>query len=133
MKLTFAWVKNHYKTIIGTVAGAVIIYLLINLANGNAAEFKQLKKDNKVLQVQIDSVRKDNNFLISRIYEVEKSQILVNQKIDENNLQIERNNTNLIKLQKAYHAQISNVNYYSITDLDSFFRARYAGYYPQTP
>jgi hypothetical protein len=105
----------------------MLIYLYFYLEN--SPEIKKVNGDNKKIEQKIDAIKSDNDLIMQRIDEFEKNQTVFFDLIDKNNFLIEQNNKELIKLKKAYNDKINNVNGYSVSQLDSFFRNRYKDYY----
>ncbi len=55
-------------------------------------ELKQVLKDNKKIELKIDSLKKDNEFLVARMFEMEKNQTVFYQMISETNDLMKINN-----------------------------------------
>jgi hypothetical protein len=121
------------KIIMGTIIGALVIYLLVIIFTGDPDYLRHDKKTVKNIEKKIDTLQANDKFLTERIYEIESRQIQFYDAINENNKAIHQNNEELSRLKKLYNAKINNVDHYSINDLDSFFRTRYSRYYNQTP
>lgn len=125
--------KNFkFRTLLDIIIVAIPVFLIYLYFNTRTpAEVTQLIKDNKKIDVKVDSLKLDNEFLLSRMFELEKNQILLNESINKNNELIQENNNQLTKLKKIYNAKITNANNYNISQLDSFFTERYKQYYPR--
>lgn len=90
---------------------------------------KDTSKDNKRLEEKIDSIYYYNYLLTNKIAQLEEKQVLFMDIINENNLLMEQNNKELIKLKKAYNDKINTVTNYNVAQLDSFFTSRYKDRY----
>jgi hypothetical protein len=104
------------------------IFTLFRLVFGLPAsrgDVKEVTKNVKVLETKVDSISENQNFLISRIYQMEENQLHFSDAINRNNMLIQRNNQQLDKLKKVYNEKITTVNHYSYNQLDSFFAKRY--------
>lgn len=95
----------------------------------SSPDFKKVTVDNKKIEDKIDAIKSDNDLIMQRMRELEENQTVFFDLIDKNNTLIEQNNKELVKLKKAYNDKINNVNGYSVSQLDSFFRNRYKDYY----
>jgi hypothetical protein len=122
---------GEYLLLIGIAC--LIIYGFMNKFIGDPKEqkeeIKQAKQEIKINNQKIDSIKLDQNFLLSRIYEVEKNQLMFYSLIDENNKLIVKNNKELNNLKRIYNEKINNINSYNYKQLDSFFTNRYSEYY----
>jgi hypothetical protein len=107
----------------------VLIYGLSVLFTGSDPIERKVKKANSQIEKKVDSSLNRIKFLEERSYEFEKKQIILEDLIFQNNQLIIQNNSKLDKLNKIYGKQINNARSYSISQLDSFFRARYKDYY----
>jgi hypothetical protein len=123
------FLKKYWKAIVGTIIGALLVYLIIFVATPGYREYKSLKKENLVLQKHIDSLGKDNLLKQVKIDSLNTIDSVKTYQINLKDDQMARNFAELEKYKKLYHAKITNVNNYTAGDLDSFFRARYKGYY----
>ncbi len=124
----FSGIKR--RTIIDIVIIAIpVIILYIYLTGVNPSEVRQTAKDNKKLELKIDSVRADNQFVAKRIYELEKNQIQFYDIVEKNNELMRANNKQLLELKRLYNAKINSVSNYTVSQLDSFFTNRYKEYY----
>ena len=124
--------KIGRKTIIDIVVlliPVMLIFLYFYLKN--SPQFKKVFNDNKKIEEKIDSIKLNNDFIARRMYELEKNQVIFYELINKNNLLIQQNNKELIKLKKIYNDKINDVNGYNVSQLDSFFRNRYKDYYPR--
>ena len=92
-------------------------------------EIKDALKANKAIELKIDSIKQDNQFLVERMYELEKRQTMFFDQINQNNNLIKENNKELLKLKKIYNEKINSVNGYNVSQLDSFFTNKYKEYY----
>lgn len=134
----FNKLKPYLPYIIGTVSGAIIIYVVIVLSIGNPADYKRTKKELKAIQSQVDSI---NKVQANNQYKIDSLNKLVpelNKKIDKNNnsirynnSKIDENNQKLNKIKSEYHEKINSVDKYQPSDVDSFFAHRYKQYYPK--
>jgi predicted patatin/cPLA2 family phospholipase len=93
------------------------------------AEVKQTLNDNKKIEEKIDSIRDTNNGLSEKIGQLEQNQQIFYDIINKNNMLIEQNNKELIKLKRLYNGKINNVSGYNVAQLDSFFTNRYKELY----
>lgn len=118
-KITF---KTLYQILIGL--GVLFICYTIYVGRSNGT-IKDVLIENARIQKKIDSVQENNKFLTHRFYEMEERQITFNKAINKNNDLISQNNTEMAKLKKIYNEKINTASTYSISQLDSFFSARY--------
>ena len=119
------------KTIIDFIIILIPIILIYFYFSGfgSANAVKEALKDNKKIEMKIDTLKMDNQFIVERMYELEKKQTLFFDMINQNNDLIKENNKELIKLKKIYNEKINSVNGYNVSQLDSFFTNRYKEYY----
>lgn len=120
--------KRLIMDIIVIAIPVIILYIYFS-GFGTPPEVKQAIKDNKEIQLKVDSLRKDNEFLVSRMYQFERNQTLFYDMISKNNDLISENNKQLTKLKKDYEKKITSINSYNFSQLDSFFANRYKEYY----
>jgi hypothetical protein len=106
-----------------------VIIIYIYLTGINPSEIRQTTKDNKKLELKIDSIRVDNQFVAKKMTDMETNQIQFFEIIKKNNEAIQENNRQLLILKRLYNAKINSVNGYSVSQLDSFFTNRYKEYY----
>ena len=92
-------------------------------------EVKDALNANKGIELKVDSLKQDNQFIVERMYELEKKQTLFFDLINQNNDLIKENNKELMRLKRIYHEKINTINGYNISQLDSFFTAKYKDYY----
>ncbi len=121
--------KKSGEVILYVIAVAIICGLLITVFIGKPSEIKKTFKTNNKIEKVIDSIKQDQAFIISRIYEQEKNQVIFNDAINEVKEGMNKNNLGILKLQKIYNAKINNANTFNITQLDSFFTNRYKDFY----
>jgi hypothetical protein len=95
---------------------------------GSLPEVKETIKQNKLIESKVDSLKTDNQFIVERMYEMEKNQAMFFDMVNKNNELIQENNKQLSKLKKIYNDKISNVGTYDVSQLDSFFTERYGLY-----
>jgi len=118
------------RTILDIVIIAIpVIIIYIYLTGINPSEIRQTTKDNKKLELKIDSIRVDNQFVAKKMTDMETNQIQFFEIIKKNNEAIQENNRQLLILKRLYNAKINSVNGYSVSQLDSFFTNRYKEYY----
>jgi len=112
------------------IPALLFIGLLVLLYTLYTSDSRLKKADKEVYNIQkkIDSVYASQEFIMSRMYLIEQSQVSLSIKIDENTHQIEKNNKELLNIKKAYNEKIRNIDNYSYNQLDSFFANRYPGY-----
>ncbi len=118
--------KNILDAIIVFIPIALIYIYMTSI---NPSEIRQTLKDNKKIEVKVDSLKTDNEFIVQRMYELERNQTMFFDLINKNNNLIHENNKELQKLKKIYNAKINSVNEYNVSQLDSFFTNRYKDYY----
>lgn len=106
-----------------------IILIYVYMAGVSPKEIRQTLNDNKKIESKVDSIKSDNQFIVERMYELEKKQVQFFELITKNNDLIQENNKELLKLKKLYNAKINSVSNYSTSQLDSFFTSRYKEYY----
>lgn len=121
--------KKVGNVILYMVAVGLLLGLIITIFIGKPSEIKATFKANKQIEKGIDSLKKDNQFITSRMFEFEKNQLAFYDAISKNNALLEQNNSKITKLQKIYNEKITNINTYNISQLDSFFTSRYKDYY----
>lgn len=92
-------------------------------------EVKDALNTNKAIELKVDSLKQDNQFIVERMYELEKKQTLFFDLINQNNDLIKENNKELLRLKRVYHEKINSVNDYNISQLDSFFTKKYKDLY----
>jgi len=119
------------KTLINLIiiATPIIIIWIYFTGLRLPSEVSELMKINKNLEIKIEELKKDNEFIMSRMYQLEKREILLVEYINENNDLIKKNNNEILKLRKTYNEKINSVNNYDTRQLDSFFTKRYKDYY----
>ncbi len=130
---SFQWVKSKLtrKTIIDIIIIVIPLMIIYIYFAGmkTSPELKQVLKDNKKIELKIDSLKKDNEFLVGRMFEMEKNQTVFYQMISETNDLMKINNKEISRLKRIYNDKISNVNGYNISQLDSFFADKYKNHY----
>lgn len=115
------------KQTIYIVIALVAAFIMYEVMSSNSS-LKKADKEVGKLQKKIDSIYLNQEFLLSRVYQVESSQLSINLRLYENTQLIEKNNRELLKIKKAYNEKIRNVDTYNHGQLDSFFASRYSGY-----
>lgn len=129
-KLLDLFRKFPRRTIVDIIVVLIPIFLIYLYFNTRTPEeLKQTLRDNKRIEAKVDTLKLDNQFLLSRMYEYEKKQIALFESLNENNELIKENNNQLTKLKRIYNEKITNANNYNISQLDSFFTERYKQYY----
>lgn len=128
------WIKSQIskikgRTLIDLIIIAIPVLLIYVYFNLDPTEIKQTLKDNKKIEGKIDSLKSDNQFIVERMYELEKKQTLFFEALNQNNDLIKENNKELIKLKRIYNEKINSINGYNVSQLDSFFTNRYKEYY----
>jgi peptidoglycan hydrolase CwlO-like protein len=131
LKAAFQTILNFLKGInrrllvdIIVVGGIAFIIYLFYITR-TPSEVKKTLKDNATIQVTIDSLTKYNQSLNSKLTTLEDNQSKLNDNIDYNNKLIQENNSQITKLNKSYKNEISTINNYTPSQLDSFFAKRY--------
>ena len=129
--LTKMFCKINRRLIVDIIVILIPIFLiyLYFTAMSTLPEIKQTFKENKNIQLKVDSIKADNEFIVNRMYELEKNQAIFFQMVNKNNELIQENNKQLSKLKKAYNDKINSVSTYDVSQLDSFFTNRYRDYY----
>ena len=123
--------KTNRKAIIDVIVvitPLLLIYVYF-VGMGTLPEIKDALKENKKIQTTIDSIQTDNQFIVQRMYELEKNQAMFFDMVNKNNELIKENNKQLSKLKKIYNDKINNANTYDVSQLDSFFTEKYRDYY----
>ena len=92
-------------------------------------EVKDALNANKGIELKVDSLKQDNQFIVERMYELEKKQTLFFDLINQNNTLIKENNRELLRLKRIYHEKINSINDYNVSQLDSFFTKKYKEFY----
>ena len=123
--------KTNRKAIIDiiVVVTPLLLIYVYYVGMGTLPEIKETLKENKKIQGKIDSIQTDNQFIVQRMYELEKNQALFFDMVNKNNELIKENNKQLSKLKKIYNDKINNANTYDVSQLDSFFTNKYGKYY----
>lgn len=128
------------NTLFSKIKGKVLIYVILGLAvligvyylasTRNPSVIKQTDKDNKQLELRVDSFTKANVILNAKIDSIVKyhDQQFIDL-IKKNNDLMQQNNNNNVKLMKMYNEKINSIGNYNTTQLDSFFANRYKEYY----
>jgi hypothetical protein len=123
--------KANRKAIIDVIVvitPLLLIYVYF-VGMGTLPEIKDALKENKKIQTTIDSIQTDNQFIVQRMYELEKNQTMFFDMVNKNNELIKENNKQLSKLKRIYNDKINNANTYDVSQLDSFFTDKYRDYY----
>ncbi len=121
--------KIKGRTIIDIIIILIPIILIYIFVTINPSEIKKTLKDNKKIEGKVDSLKQDNQFIVERMYELEKNQTMFFELINQNNDLIKENNKELQKLKRIYNEKINSIGKYNISQLDSFFANRYKEYY----
>ena len=117
------------KTLGIILSAIIIVLLLIRIFVKDPLYYKDNKQEQKIIQSKVDSLYKKQDSLAIKIENLEKGNILFYEIISRNNELMEANNQKLEKLRRLYNEKINSVDRYTVTDLDSFFRAKYGQYY----
>ena len=124
----FSTIKR--RTVVDIIIIAIpIILIYVYMTGINPSEIRQTLKDNKKIEVKVDSLKMDNQFIVSRMYELEKNQTMFYDMMDKNNNLIKANNKELLNLKRIYNAKINSINNFNVSQLDSFFTNRYKEFY----
>jgi len=121
--------KRAGNFLIIIISAALILGLLFTLFIGKPSEIKQTFKTNAKIEKVVDSIKQDNNFILSRMYELERNQALYYDEIGKTQQLIMNNNNSILKLQKIYNEKIKSINNFNVAQLDSFFTNRYKEFY----
>lgn len=119
------------KTFIDIIIVIIPILLIWIYFTGTKTpqEVKDALKSNKKIELKVDSIKQDNQFIVERMYELEKKQTLFFDLINQNNTLIKENNRELLRLKRIYHEKINSINDYNVSQLDSFFTKKYKEFY----
>lgn len=119
------------KTLIDIIIVIIPILLIWIYFTGTKTpqEVKDALKSNKKIELKVDSLKQDNQFIVERMYELEKKQTLFFDMINQNNSLIKENNRELLRLKRIYHEKINSINDYNVSQLDSFFTKKYKEFY----
>jgi hypothetical protein len=128
------WISNAFcklnrKFFINIIVITIPILLIYLFLNQKTPETKDTFEENKKINDKIDSVKIYNEFISEKIFQIEASQQAFNDIININNTLIEENNKELSKLKRNYNAKINDANSFNVSQLDSFFTARYKEQY----
>lgn len=119
------------KTLIDIIIVIIPILLIWIYFTGTKTpqEVKDALNSNKKIELKVDSIKQDNQFIVERMYELEKKQTLFFDLINQNNTLIKENNRELLRLKRIYHEKINSINDYNVSQLDSFFSKKYKDFY----
>jgi len=119
------------KTLIDIIIVIIPILLIWIYFTGTKTqqEVKDALNSNKKIELKVDSLKEDNQFIVERMYELEKKQTLFFDLINQNNTLIKENNKELVRLKRIYHEKINTINDYNVSQLDSFFTKKYKNFY----
>lgn len=119
------------KTLIDIIIVIIPILLIWIYLTGTKTpqELKDALNSNKKIELKVDSLKEDNQFIVERMYELEKKQTLFFDLINQNNTLIKENNKELVRLKRIYHEKINSINDYNVSQLDSFFTKKYKNFY----
>lgn len=118
------------KTLIDIIIVMIPIFLIFMYFTGpTSKEVKSALKSNKSIDLKVDSLKQDNQFIVERMYELEKKQTLFFDLINQNNVLIKENNKELVRLKRIYNEKINSINGYNVSQLDSFFTSKYKDFY----
>lgn len=107
----------------------LILYAIIYFSVGGNPLTKEYKKQSKEIKSSIDSIKKEQQFIIERMYFVEKN---IQQYQEEDRKiaeEIKKEISKQSEINKIYYEKIKNANRYTPHQLDSFFRTNYKEYY----
>lgn len=124
------WFKKLGNLVMSILVGLVIFWIALKMFIGSPEYFKDAKEKGKQIQLQVDSIKKQNDFITERLFSIELKQNSINESISENNDKIDKTNSEIYKLRKVYDQKISNIDNVSLSELDSILRDRYKRYYP---
>lgn len=113
-------VSKHWKTVLLTVAGLFLLYWIIFIFTPSTG--KEVERKIDLLNEGIKKIESQQDSLQNKI-DIFETEV---KKIDDKIGEIKGQKT-IIK--EIYHEKISSINNYSDEQLDSFFSARYSGYY----
>lgn len=118
------------KTLIDIIIVMIPIFLIFMYFTGvKSKDVKEALKSNKSIGLKVDSLKQDNQFIVERMYELEKKQTLFFDLINQNNVLIKENNKELTRLKRIYNEKINSINGYNVSQLDSFFTSKYKDFY----
>lgn len=119
------------RTLIDIVIVVIPILLIWIYFTGTrtSKEVRDALNANKTIELKVDSLKQDNQFIVQRMYELEQRQTLFFDLINQNNNLIKENNRELLRLKRIYNEKINSINGYNISQLDSFFAKKYEKYY----
>lgn len=87
------------------------------------------KQEQKAIQSKVDSISLQQAKLSEDIKTLQQGQIIFYDIVKQSVEEIENNNKELIKLRKQYNEKLNRTDIYTISDIDSFFRAKYPNLY----
>lgn len=107
----------------------ITLYGLLYMFIGSPADLKNALKLNAQLEKKIDSLKTDNTKIDSKLMVLGRNQIMFVNMIETNNQLMQKNNEDLKNFRNVFNKKINNVDTYTISELDSFFRKRYQQFY----
>jgi peptidoglycan hydrolase CwlO-like protein len=112
-----------------TIVSVLLVLLLIRIFVKDPEYYRDNKQEQKAIQLKVDSLYKKQDSISLKIENLEKGNILFYEVISRNNELMEANNKKIETLRRLYNEKINSIDRYTVTDLDSFFRANYGQYY----
>jgi septal ring factor EnvC (AmiA/AmiB activator) len=110
----------------------VLLAVIVGLFVANFGSCSSVKKDNKIIDKQIEALNKDFKKEQLKLDSLNKKVILLETASDVFkdsliilNYQLQENKTSYLKLNKKYEAIIKNINNFNSNDISSFFTDRY--------
>jgi septal ring factor EnvC (AmiA/AmiB activator) len=110
----------------------VLLAVMVGLFVANFGSCSSVKKDNKIIDKQIEALNKDFKKEQLKLDSLNKKVILLETASDVFkdslivlNYQLQENKTSYLKLNKKYEAIIKNINNFNSNDISSFFTDRY--------
>jgi septal ring factor EnvC (AmiA/AmiB activator) len=110
----------------------VLLAVIVGLFIANFGSCSSVKKDNKTVDKQIETLNKDFKKEQLKLDSLNKKVILLETASDVFkdsliilNYQLQENKTSYLKLNKKYEAIIKNINNFNSNDISNFFTDRY--------
>lgn len=123
---------NKWGRILGIITAiSIIILILIALFVRDPEYYRDSKREMKESKAKVDSIYRNQDSLNLEIQNIKKAQIMFYDIIAQTNESVQQNNKKIDNLRRYFNEKINSVDKYTISDLDSFFRTRYARYYQE--
>ena len=111
-------IKNNYKAILITIASFILLYGIIYIATRKP----QMPAN---LQTTIDSLTAANKLLIEHQKQIDSTITVYEAEVKQVDTRIDNVKEKTTIIKEYYHEQSQQVDTYTPTELDSFFKARY--------